>query len=119
MQVKAAFTRAYNKEGHLNPFAPHAPVKRGRGSVAEEVPEEDGDWEEGGSLPEVEEQEDDITHNPMIKIKANTKQVGGGASGVKASTKQVGGGADGVKRTTKQVGGGADGVKRTTKKKKA
>ncbi|XP_071552942.1 replication factor C subunit 1 [Panulirus ornatus] len=71
-KVKAAFTRTYNKESHLSPFAaPTVTKKKKRGAG-----EEDDDEEE-----EEEDEEEDITASAMIKVKkGNTKDREAGSS---------------------------------------
>ena len=64
-KVKAAFTRTYNKESHMNPFCVVA-VKKLKASKAGAEGEEYGDEMDEG---EDEEQEDDITADAMIKVK--------------------------------------------------
>ncbi len=73
LQVKAAFTRAYNKESHLTPYSTGAAPKKGRrrGGVAatDDLDELEGGYEEGGTQPEEdEEEEEDVTTDTMIKV---------------------------------------------------
>jgi replication factor C subunit 1 len=63
-KVKAAFTRAYNKESHMNPFS-IVNVKKLKGvKLSEEGDELEGDEEE-----EDHEKDDDVTADAMIKVK--------------------------------------------------
>lgn len=62
-KVKAAFTRAYNKEAPLLPFAVANVQKKKAGSGDVEGIEEEGDVDE-----DEEEEEDDITKDAMIKV---------------------------------------------------
>lgn len=65
LQVKAAFTRAYNKEVHLTPYSLQT-VKKGRrgGGGGLELGGEDGDADGNGSEDEGEELQTDA----MIKV---------------------------------------------------
>ena len=63
-QVKAAFTRAYNKESHATPFAVVSVTKKKKKKAG-------GDEETYGDDDEIEESEeedDDITKDAMIKV---------------------------------------------------
>nr|XP_045582058.1 replication factor C subunit 1-like [Procambarus clarkii] len=77
-KVKAAFTRTYNKDSHLNPFATTTISKKRKGSkVVEEDPYGEGeeDDEEDDSI------EEDITASGMIKTsKGRSKGVQEGSS---------------------------------------
>ena len=70
--MKAAFTRTYNKESHLTPYASGATKKgRGRGGGGgggEDLLEMEGEGEETGMVEEEEEEEDDLTKDTMIKV---------------------------------------------------
>ncbi|KAI9560967.1 hypothetical protein GHT06_011923 [Daphnia sinensis] len=72
-KVKAAFTRAYNKEGHMTPYAV-VQVKKGRSKDAaddqEALVDEDGLAEEEDD----EEQSEDPSLDAMIKVKKETKK---------------------------------------------
>ena len=79
-KVKAAFTRAYNKEAHLTPYAA-SQVKVGRGKASGASDEMEGlelDGEEAAAVDE-EENDDDVTHDAMIKVKKATKKEAGGS----------------------------------------
>ncbi|XP_013404916.1 replication factor C subunit 1 [Lingula anatina] len=73
-KVKSAFTRAYNKEAHMTPYAVSNMGKKGKKSVssAEDYPglgeEEDGEIGGGGG-GEDEEEEEEVTADAMIKVK--------------------------------------------------
>lgn len=68
-QVKAAFTRAYNKASVVTPYALVAPVKKGKGPKADG--EEEG-LEEEGEVDENEEQEEDnMDNDAMIMVRIN------------------------------------------------
>jgi len=58
--VKAALTRAYNKEGVVTPYAIHAPIKK-RGAVAAQEGYEE---EEGAESDE----DEDSAADAMIKV---------------------------------------------------
>ena len=64
--MKAAFTRAYNKDIHLTPYASGTVAKKKRGGAAA-VDMEMG--EEGVIESDPEEEDDDITKDSMIKVK--------------------------------------------------
>lgn len=80
-KVKAAFTRTYNKEGHMTPFAHVTVTKKKKGSTGG-MGEEGMDGEEE---EESEEEEEDITKNAMIMVKK-----GGGKKGEASSSKGEG-----------------------------
>lgn len=63
-KTKAAFTRAYNKESHKNPFSIVDIKKLKSSKVSEEMGEE-------GEIEDIEEEDekDDISADAMIKIK--------------------------------------------------
>ena len=65
-QVKAAFTRAYNKEGIMTPYSYSAPVKKKRGGGGADLLGEEG--EEGAAVEEEEEEEGDPLAGGMIKV---------------------------------------------------
>jgi replication factor C subunit 1 len=64
-KVKAAFTRTYNKESHMNPFCAVAVKKLKASKVDAEGEEYDEVMDEGDD----DEQEDEITADSMIKVK--------------------------------------------------
>lgn len=81
-KVKAAFTRAFNKESHLNPFCV-VNIKKLKGTKSNE--EEDYEAEEND-----EEEEDDITADSMIKVKKpSAKAVKRSAAKIESSNDQV------------------------------
>lgn len=87
-KVKAAFTRAYNKEAHLTPYAAGlVKVGRSKGTAATDELEAleglDGDDVVGA---EDEENDDDPTLDAMIKVKKSTKKDAAGASKKKSET---------------------------------
>lgn len=63
LQVKAAFTRAYNKEAHLTPYSLLAVKKSRRGGEAD-VGGEDGD-----QMQESEEEGENLQTDAMIKVR--------------------------------------------------
>lgn len=65
LQVKAAFTRAYNKESHLTPYALQVVKKGRRGTVDAELGE--GELEQE-SQELAEEEQEDVTTDAMIKV---------------------------------------------------
>ncbi|XP_071804350.1 replication factor C subunit 1-like isoform X2 [Asterias amurensis] len=83
-KVKAAFTRAFNKEGHMMPYAFGDVGKKRKGAVAME--DGDGYGDEEGAEPAVGEEEDsddDISKNAMIKVKKTKGESTSTTSGVK------------------------------------
>lgn len=100
VQVKAAFTRSYNKEKHKTPYAIRAAPKKGRkGGAAEDHQgiDEEGLEQEG---EENSQEKDDIENDAMIKAsKKPTK--GGNARGRGGK-----GNKDAAKETTKGKGKG-------------
>ena len=64
-KTKAAFTRAYNKESHKNPFS-IVDIKKLKSSKVSEEMDEEGEMEE---VEEDEKETDDISTDAMIKIK--------------------------------------------------
>ncbi|XP_026126082.1 replication factor C subunit 1-like isoform X2 [Carassius auratus] len=82
-KVKAAFTRAYNKESHLTPYSLQVVKKSRKGAVDPElIGELDGE-----SQIQEEEDDDGVTADAMIKQKKakpakDTKQEKPGASGM-------------------------------------
>ncbi|KAL8584248.1 hypothetical protein ACOMHN_034933 [Nucella lapillus] len=84
-KTKAAFTRQYNKESHMTPYATGEATKkkRGRGTT---TPEEDygmGEGEEGGPPPETdsEKEDDGLERDTMIKVKKGGKTPAGSSKG--------------------------------------
>lgn len=78
-QVKAAFTRAYNKDIHLTPFATGTAAKKKRVDVSmdDELKEESP----SGDEDDENEDDDDITKDSMIKIsKKKAGEVNEGSS---------------------------------------
>ncbi|XP_064652761.1 replication factor C subunit 1-like [Lineus longissimus] len=67
-KTKSAFTRNYNKESHLLPYAQSQAIKKSRKGAASPAEELLGEGEEEGGVEEEAEEEDDITKNPMIKV---------------------------------------------------
>lgn len=69
-QVKAAFTRAYNKESHLTPYSLHVVKKSRKGAVDPELVGELG----GESQVQGEEEDDDgVIADAMIKVDIKTE----------------------------------------------
>ena len=82
LQTKAAFTRQYNKECHLTPYATGAAPrrKRGRGGVTPGAEEEleEGEGEEGALAPGSDSEEDDegLGRDTMIKVTGGCSLLG-------------------------------------------
>jgi len=71
--VKAAFTRAYNKESHLTPYATGAAPKKGQkrsadedGEIYDSEPEDNGASEQGAEPSD--EDDDALGRDTMIKV---------------------------------------------------
>lgn len=67
-QVKAAFTRAYNKEAHLTPYSLQAVKKGRRGAVDTDLA-----LDPDSDLQGQEEEEEEETLNTDAMVKVNTK----------------------------------------------
>lgn len=67
MQVKAAFTRAYNKESHLTPYSLQVVKKSRKGAVD---PELVGELDNESQFQE--EEDDGLTADAMIKVDIKT-----------------------------------------------
>lgn len=81
--MKAAFTRAYNKESHKTPYTIRAAPKKGKkgGSEDSQALEEEGmNALEGTEQQQEDEEEDDSIENSAM-IKASKKPAKAGASG--------------------------------------
>ncbi|XP_078665046.1 replication factor C subunit 1-like isoform X1 [Branchiostoma floridae x Branchiostoma belcheri] len=79
-KVKSAFTRAYNKEAHMQPYSTSvAPKKKRGGAAATSVDMEDGG--EGGDVEESDEEKEDPKLDPMIKVKKPSAAKGKSESG--------------------------------------
>jgi replication factor C subunit 1 len=74
LQTKAAFTRAYNKEVHMTPYATGNVAKKGRGRGGGAATDNPGLEEEESLVVESEEEEEDISVDTMIKVTAKTDQ---------------------------------------------
>lgn len=68
MQVKAAFTRAYNKESHLTPYSLQVVKKSRKGAVD---PELVGELDNESQFQE-EEEDEGVTADAMIKVDIKT-----------------------------------------------
>ncbi|PSN56812.1 Replication factor C subunit 1 [Blattella germanica] len=97
-KVKAALTRAYNKEGIMTPYS-IIQVKKGSGKSSQDSDMQFDDEDNGEEVQDNEEEED-ITKDAMIKAKkrpAPSKDSGAGGSGAKkargAGNSSRGGGA--------------------------
>lgn len=103
-KVKAAFTRAYNKEAHLTPYAAsQVKVVRSKASAAEDLEGIEGlDGEEAAAVEE-EENDDDLAHDAMIKVKKPAKKEPA-STGSKKKSESAPGGSGKASR-----GGGARG----------
>ncbi|XP_068241805.1 replication factor C subunit 1 [Palaemon carinicauda] len=95
-KVKSAFTRLYNKESQMTPFAPISVAKKKKSTVGEE--EMYGEDEE-----ESEEEDDDITKSSMIMVKK-----GGGKKGEPSSSKGEGRGRGGSSNRGSSRGGSSN-----------
>ncbi|XP_076041006.1 germ line transcription factor 1 isoform X2 [Oratosquilla oratoria] len=86
-KVKAAFTRAYNKDPHLNPYSVVSTIKKkaGRGASSQEGEEEEDEEED-------EEEEDDIGSDAMIKKRTKGEGKQGGNAGTSTRGRGRGGG---------------------------
>lgn len=83
-KVKAALTRAYNKEGIMIPYAVHTTVKKKSGSSFTEM--EGAEGEETEDVEEEDEDTDDVKSDAMIKIakkKTASAESASGTSDVK------------------------------------
>lgn len=70
LQVKAAFTRAYNKESHLTPYSLQSVKKGRRGAVdADLALDPDSDLQE-------EEEEENLNMDAMVKVNYKTPILG-------------------------------------------
>lgn len=70
LQVKAAFTRAYNKESHLTPYSLQVVKKSRKGAVD---PELVGELNGESQVEEEEEGDDVLTADAMIKVVIKTE----------------------------------------------
>jgi replication factor C subunit 1 len=92
-KVKAAFTRAYNKEAHMTPYAAGA-VKKGKSKDTTEDVEAAPDGDEDGLAGEEdddEEQSEDPSLDAMIKVKKESKKTAASkssSSGAAAASKK-------------------------------
>jgi replication factor C subunit 1 len=88
-KVKAAFTRAYNKDSYMTPYACSTISKKSRGAAkGEEEGFGDEEDEENGAGSEDEgENAEDVTKDAMIKVKAkSTTSKGNKAASASADT---------------------------------
>ena len=107
--MKAAFTRNFNKAGHLSHYATSTSAKKRSRSLGEE----DGEEEGAGS----EEEADSIDKNPMIKaLKANGKG-GGKGKGKMGGAAGASGHKSAGNKKTKQSNGGKTGRQNNGKNK--
>lgn len=84
-KVKAAFTRLYNKESHMSPYAAvAAPKKKVGAAKADEYGEDD-------EIEEDEEEDDSIGNDAMIKVKKPNEKKAGATRGGGSSGKGRGG----------------------------
>lgn len=67
LQVKAAFTRAYNKQVHLNPYSVTNTAKKGKKGKAAESNEAEFLGEHVAVEDEPSDKEEDVTADAMIK----------------------------------------------------
>ena len=75
LQVKAAFTRAYNKDGHLSHYSIAAVAKTAaRRSTLNSQSEYDDLEDEAGPEPELDSDSDgDLSSNPAIKVRKGSE----------------------------------------------
>lgn len=85
-KVKAAFTRAYNKEGHMTPYAV-VQVKKGRSKDTADDQEALVDEEGLAEEDDDEEQSEDPSLDAMIKVKKETKKTAAAAAAVTGKKK--------------------------------
>ncbi|EFX80623.1 hypothetical protein DAPPUDRAFT_318220 [Daphnia pulex] len=79
-KVKAAFTRAYNKEAHMTPYAA-GQVKKGRSKdTADDLEALDGDEDGLAGEEDDEEQSQDPSLDAMIKVKKESKKTASSSS---------------------------------------
>lgn len=71
--MKAAFTRAYNRESHLTPYSLQA-VKKGRRGPADTDPALNPDNDPQGQ--EEEEEEETLNTDAMVKVNYRTATLG-------------------------------------------
>ncbi|XP_045128253.1 replication factor C subunit 1-like [Portunus trituberculatus] len=74
-KVKAAFTRKFNKDCHLTPFAAPS-IKKKKGKPSDSYGEEEGEESE-----DEEEEEDDLGTSGMIKVKVGGSKGQGSTAG--------------------------------------
>ena len=103
-QVKAAFTRTYNKESHLTPYGATATAKKSSRLLAAESFSEEGE----GAEEEEEEEESDMSQDPMVKPAKREAAASKGKGRGKTSSagSQGGGGGKGQKSSREQGRGG-------------
>jgi hypothetical protein len=65
--VKAAFTRAYNKENRVNPYAQLDSISKGRASSFGDIGVE-GEGEDEVAEEDGEEDDEDVSKDTMIKV---------------------------------------------------
>lgn len=78
-KVKAAFTRKFNKDGHLTPFAAPSIKKKKKRGASDAYGDEEEEEEEDD-----EDEEDDLSTSGMVKVK------GGGNKGQAAGRGEIG-----------------------------
>lgn len=98
-KVKAAFTRAYNKESHMNPFAvvDFKKLKKKAGDEDFEMGGEDGGDGERTAVSDDDEEDDGVDNDTMVKkvtkpagkAKATTSKAAAGAGAKATATKSA------------------------------
>jgi len=111
-KVKSAFTRQYNKESHMAPYAIQQNAKKAKATSSNEVLVQDEDRD---NVLEEEEEDDseDISKDAMIKAK-KVSAAGGSGKGKGKSKKK----ADSDKATSKKASAGGSSAKGKGKSKK-
>jgi hypothetical protein len=88
-KVKAAFTRAYNKEAHMTPYAA-GQVKKGRlKDTADDLEALDGDEDGLAGEDDDEEHNEDPSLDAMIKVKKESKKMASSSGAAAASRKKT------------------------------
>ena len=69
-QTKSAFTRTYNKEGHMTPYAVVTGPKKKRGGGGGGGADLLGEEEDGAAAASGESDNEDVETDAMIKVKS-------------------------------------------------
>uniref|UniRef100_A0A6P7FBV7 Replication factor C subunit 1 n=1 Tax=Diabrotica virgifera virgifera TaxID=50390 RepID=A0A6P7FBV7_DIAVI len=87
-KVKSAFTRAYNKSAKQLPFAPGTGFSKKKSSQVDDPEGEDNLLESDND--EADEENDDVTHDALIKVKTGNKKENAKATTSKSSESSKG-----------------------------